>query len=145
MLDPFGIRLGRFERHADRQQQIDHHAMPGAHPGRQAFARFGQEHAAIRLGDRQTLPLQPPDGLDRCRMRHAQAAGYVGRPSLPAIGQKVGNQLDIILQQRARLGGARLAEAAGLSRLFRQRRGRTNRGFHHRVGHDQVSSASGSP
>ncbi len=90
---------------------------------------------AVGLGDRQSLALQAADRLDRGRVRHAQSAGDIGRPSLAAIGEKVGDQLDIVLQQRAGLGGPRLAEAACLRRLLREDRTSANGVFHHQARH----------
>src|ERR1019366_779493 len=64
--------------------------------------------------------LEPGDRLDGGRMGNAEAARDVGRPRLAGAGQEVGDELDIVLEQRGRLRGARLAEAARLRQLRRQ-------------------------
>ena len=79
VLDPLGVLLGRFGWDADGQQQVHHQAVAGAHTIGQPFAGLGQEHAAIRLGDRQPLPLQAADRLDgggvRTPRRRAMSVG----------------------------------------------------------------------
>ena len=117
MLDAFGVGLRRFGRHAERAENIDHQPVADAHAVGERLALLGQEHAAIRPRRCQPGALEARIVLiavawDTPRRR----AMSVGRAS-PAC-QKVGDQLDIIFQQRGRLRRTCLAEAARL-RAFR--------------------------
>lgn len=45
MLDAFGIGLGGFARHAEREQHFEHQTVPGAHPLGERVTLLGQEDA----------------------------------------------------------------------------------------------------
>ena len=53
MLDALGVGLGRFGRHAERAQHIDHEPVADAHAIGQRMALLGQKHAAIGPRGRQ--------------------------------------------------------------------------------------------
>jgi hypothetical protein len=121
MLDSFGIRFRGFRGDTDGEQKIYDDAVPGPDAGGEVFTGLGQENAAIGFCHGQSLPLQAADRLDGGGVSHAETPRDIGRPRLSTVREKVGDQLDIVLQQRTGLGRARLSEAAGLGRLFGHR------------------------
>jgi manganese transport protein len=121
VLDALGILFGGFGRDADGGEHGDHQTVPGADLIRQRLAFRREENAAIGLGCREALALQPADGFDGGGMADAEAARDIGRAGFAAAGQQVGDQLGVILQQGVRLREAGLAEASGLGGFSRHR------------------------
>ena len=71
---------------------------------------FGQEHATIRLLHHEPLGDQAPQRLRDRRLCHPEASGDIDLARLAAIGDQIGDQLDIVLQQRVPAGGPGLPE-----------------------------------
>jgi len=65
VLDPLGVLLSGLGRHADRHQQVHHHAVARPHSLGQPLARLGQEQPAIAPRHHKPFALQPRDRLDR--------------------------------------------------------------------------------
>ena len=111
MLDPFGIDLGGFRRHADRKQEPDHDAVAFADALRHLLSGLGEENPAIRPRRGEAFPLESRDRLVGGRMSDAECTRDLGRSRLSLMRQKIGDQFRIIFQNRRRTGGACLAEA----------------------------------
>ena len=120
VFNTLGIKLRAVLWHTNGDEKVDDEAVAVAdfRGERRTFRR--QEHAAIELGGRKAFALQPGDALDGGGVRHAEPAGDVGRARLAFGFQQVVDQLDIIFEDRRRLGGTRLAEPFGLIGLRRQ-------------------------
>ena len=114
VFDALGIGFGGLAGDAKRAQHIDHQAMPQPHALGQRTAFFGQKHAAVRTRGGEAGALEPRDGFDRGGMGDAEPARNIGRPGLALAFKQVGDELDVIFVQRARLRRARLAEAPRL-------------------------------
>ena len=71
---------------------------------------FGQEYATIRFLHNQPLGDQPPQSLGDRWLCHAKASGDIHLTGLAAIGDQIGDQLDIVLLQRVPTGGPGLPE-----------------------------------
>src|SRR5579863_9720540 len=97
VFDALGIKLGAMFRHADGDEKIDDEAVAGADAGGKIRTLRRQKDAAIKLGGREPLALEPCNALDRGRMRDAEPTGDVDRASLALRGQEIVDQLDIIL------------------------------------------------
>ena len=101
---------------------------------------LGQEHPAVGLARDQPLGGEPRQHLGDRRLRHAEPGGDIDLPRLVAVLDQRGDQLDIILDQRAAARRARLPEALGMrlgiGQRFFPRRGAT--------GSRQAFSLSGS-
>src|SRR5260370_895135 len=89
-------------RTAVRELGARREAMASSHALGELAACLSQEDAAIGLSCYQAFPLETGDALDRSRMRDSQTLGDIGRTRLPVDRQKIGDELDIVLQQGGR-------------------------------------------
>ena len=78
-------------------------------------AGLGQEDAAIGLAGDEALGGEAGQHLGDGRLRHAETCGDVDLPGFVAVLDQVGDQLDVIFDQRPAPGLARLAKALGVN------------------------------
>src|ERR1700677_2650522 len=100
MLDALGVRLRRFARGPNGDEQVDHQPMALARAFRHRCARLGQEDPPVGLSAGQPLALQASDGLAGGGVGDAHAPRNVGRARFTVGGDQVRDQFGVVLQQR---------------------------------------------
>jgi hypothetical protein len=115
VLDALGITSRGIRVHAQRQQEALHGLVALAAGMGQRLALRGQEHAAVRALHHPAIAGQPAQHLRHGRLGHTEAGGDVDLAGLAAVGQQVGDQLDIILHQLHPVCFAHLPEALDLA------------------------------
>jgi hypothetical protein len=113
VLDALGVDAGGFLAHAERNQEGDDGLVALAAFLRDLQAGLGQKDAAIALAGDEALGGQAGEHLGDRRLGDAEAGGDVDLARLVAVLDEVGDQLDVILDQRV------AARLAGLAKAFR--------------------------
>lgn len=111
MLNTLRIHPRRLYADADRAEKQFHDLMPLATDARQFLAGTRQENTPIRALLDITFSNQPLQHLGDRRLRNAQALGNIHLPRLAAVGEKVGDELDVIFHEFAAAVVPRLPEA----------------------------------
>ena len=115
MLDALGVDPGSLRTDAESAQEILHDLVALAALAGEAQARLGQEHAAIGPLLDEPVGGEALQHLCDCRLRHAEALRDIDLAGFAAIGDQIGNELDIIFDQLGTPVMAGLAEALDMS------------------------------
>ncbi len=146
VLDALGIDARCFGADAERAQKGFHRLVADAALLGNLAAGLGQEHAAIGFSGDQPLGAQPGQHLGHGRLGDAQPGRDIDLARLVAVLDQVGDQLDIVLDQRAAARFARLPEPFGMNigvgkRLFASNRSVLQRQYALLLGAFEVSIA----
>ena len=114
VLDALGIDPGGFGADAERTEEGLHRLMAGAALVCHLATGLGQEDAAIGFSGHEALAGQPSQHLGDGRLRDPQPRGDIDLARLVAVLDQVGDKLDLILDESAAAGLARVPEALGM-------------------------------
>lgn len=133
VLDAFGVAPRRLAIDPERPQESLDELVAGATALREIAAELREKNAAVRPLRNKALLDQALEHFGNGRLRDAQSCGDIDLSGLPTIGDQIGDELDVILEEfhPARFPG--LPEAFHLRARVDQRRklaDGTSRGFH---------------
>ena len=106
MLDALGIEFGLLSRHAEFEQELQHHLVPSlALPG-QSPPRIREFDGAVRLGMYQTRAHQTRHRAADRHMAHAHHLREVADTGFAPLGDQFRDRLDIIFGDLIAMVGA---------------------------------------
>ncbi|CDX50867.1 hypothetical protein MPL1032_130012 [Mesorhizobium plurifarium] len=111
VLDAFGVDARRLGADAKRAQEGLHRLVADTAFLGDLAASLGQEHAAIGFSRHQPVGAEPGQHLRHRRLRHAKPRGDINLSRFVAVLDQVGDELDIVLDQRAAARFTRLPES----------------------------------